>query len=155
MFDKDKLGHSFPPFQFELERTKIRELALAIGDSNPIYQSLEAAQAAGYSDIPLFPTAPTILSFWGNTQLWEQLKSVGINVLRILHGEEEYSYLAPINAGDILTGTTTIIDGKTRHSKDGSSMDIITTETRYTNQHQQTVLSAKTMFVVREDAPQQ
>jgi hypothetical protein len=32
-------------------------------------------------------------------------------------------------------------------------MDIITTETRYTNQHQQPVLTAKSMFVVNEPAP--
>ena len=46
MFDKSKIGYSFPPFTIEVERGKIRELALAIGDDNPIYQSREAAQAA-------------------------------------------------------------------------------------------------------------
>ena len=150
MFDKEKLGHSFPPFTIEVERCKIHELALAIGDNNPIYHDLEAAKAAGYPDIPLPPTAPTIFTFWGNTQIWEQLASVGINVKRVLHGEEEYEYLAPTAPGDTLTGVTTIIDGKSRRGKDGSSMDIVTTETRYTNQHHQHVLSAKTMFVVRE-----
>ncbi|HTI15372.1 MAG TPA: MaoC family dehydratase N-terminal domain-containing protein [Dictyobacter sp.] len=150
MFDKEKIGHSFPPFSLSIERGKIHELALAIGDMNPIYHDQQAAQAAGYDDIPLPPTAPTILTFWGNTQLWEQLASVGINVKRILHGEEEYEYLAPIAPGDLLTGVTTIVDGKSRRGKDGSSMDIVTTETRYSNQQQQPVLSARTMFVVRE-----
>ncbi len=31
MFDKSKIGQSFPPFTVEVERGKIRELALAIG----------------------------------------------------------------------------------------------------------------------------
>ncbi|MBE3561287.1 MAG: MaoC family dehydratase N-terminal domain-containing protein [Ktedonobacteraceae bacterium] len=150
MFDTSKLGHSFPPFTIELERCKIHELALAIGDDNPIYHSREAAQAAGYKDVPLFPTAPTILNFWGNTNQVSQLASVGINVLRILHGEEEYEYLAPIYPGDVLTGVTTIVEGRTRQSKDGSSMDILTTETRYTNQHDQHVLTARSTIVVRE-----
>ena len=48
MFDQTKIGHSFPPFTIEVERCKIRELALAIGDDNPIYHRYEAAQAAGY-----------------------------------------------------------------------------------------------------------
>ena len=61
MFDKSKIGYSFPPFTIEVERGKIRELALAIGDDNPVYQSQEAAQAAGYPDVPLSPTAPL---FW-------------------------------------------------------------------------------------------
>ncbi|GLV57947.1 hypothetical protein KDH_47820 [Dictyobacter sp. S3.2.2.5] len=149
MFDKEKVGYSFPAFMIMIERGKIHELALAIGDENPIYHDLEAAKAAGYDDLPLPPTAPTIFTFWGNTQLWEQLSSVGINVARVLHGEEEYEYVAPIAANDTLTGVTTIVDGKTRRTREGS-MDILTTETRYTNQHQQHVLSAKTMFIVRE-----
>jgi acyl dehydratase len=150
MFDKSKIGYSFPPFTIEVERGKIRELALAIGDDNPIYQSREAAQAAGYTDVPLFPTAPTMFTIWGNAKMVSQIVSLGINVMRILHGEEEYEYLAPINPGDTLTGVMTVVDGKTRHGKDGSSMDILTTEIRYTNQNGQPVLNAREMFLVRE-----
>jgi acyl dehydratase len=155
MFDQTKVGYSFPPFTIELERSKIHELALAIGDENPIYHSREAAYAAGYSDIPLFPTAPTILSFWGNTRFLEQLTGVGINATRILHGEETYDYLAAITPGDTLTGVSTIVDGKVRRLKDGGSMEIITLQTRYTNQDNQPVLNATTMFVVREEAGQE
>ena len=150
MFDKSKIGYSFPPFTIEVERGKIRELALAIGDDNPIYQSREAAQAAGYADVPLFPTAPTMFTFWGNAKMVSQLVSLGINVMRVLHGEEEYEYLAPVDPGDTLTGVMTVIDGKTRLGKDGSSMDILTTEIRYTNQHGQPVLKAREMILVRE-----
>ncbi len=150
MFDSSKIGQSFPPFTVEVERCKIRELALAIGDENSIYQSREAAREAGYSDVPLFPTAPTIFSFWGNTAHWEQLTSVGITVQRILHGEEDYEYLASIYPGDVLTGVTTIVEGKSRRNKDGSSLDIITTETRYTNAQETPVLIARTTLVVRE-----
>jgi acyl dehydratase len=149
MFDQTQIGHSFPPFTIDVERCKIRELALAIGDDNPVYHSREAAQAVGYDDVPLLPTAPTIFSFWGNAHFREQLTNVGINVTRILHSEESYEYLAAIYPGDTLTGVTTITDGKTRRTKDGS-MDIITLQTRYSNQDQQPVLDATTMFVVRE-----
>ena len=150
MFDTSKIGQSFPPFTIEVERCKIHELALAIGDPNPIYHSREAAQAAGYKDVPLFPTAPTIFGFWGNTKLGSQLASAGINVMRVLHAEEEYEYLVPIYPGDILTGITTIVDGKTRKSKDNSTLDILSTETRYTNQDNIPVLTTRSMIVVRE-----
>jgi acyl dehydratase len=150
MFDKSKIGHSFPPFTAEVYRNKIRELALAIGDANPIYHSREAAQAADCDDVPLFPTTPTMFSFWNDLQRRSELAKVGVNVMRILHGEEEYEYLASIHPGDVLTGVTTIVAGKSRQGKDGSSMDIVTTETRYTNQHNQPVLNARTTIVVRE-----
>ena len=150
MFDTSKIGHSFPPFTIEVERCKIHELTCAIGDLNPIYHSREAAQQAGYKDVPLFPTAPTMFGFWGNIKLGSQLVSMGINVTRILHGEEEYEYLAPIYPGDNLTGVTTIVEGKTRKGKDGSTLDVLITETRYTNQGHVTVLNTRTMLVVRE-----
>src|SRR5947209_20374003 len=150
MFDTSRVGQSFPPFTVEVERCKIHELTLAIGDSNTIYHNRKAAQQAGYKDVPLFPTAPTMFSFWGNTKFGSQLASMGMNVMRILHGEEEYEYLAPIYPGDTLTGVTTIIEGKTRKGKDGSTMDILTTETRYTNQDNVPVLNTRTTVVVRE-----
>ncbi len=31
MFDTSRIGHSFPPFTVEIERTKIREWSLTIG----------------------------------------------------------------------------------------------------------------------------
>ena len=150
MFDKSKIGQSFPQFTIEVERGKLRELALAIGDYNPIYQSREEAQAAGYPDVPLSPTTPTMFTFWGNTKMVGQLSSLGINLMRVLHGEEEFEYLAPIYPGDTLTGVMTLVDGKTRQGQGGSSMDILTVEIRYTNQRNEPVLNAREVIVVRE-----
>jgi acyl dehydratase len=149
MFDTSKVGQSFTPFTIEVERGKIRELALAIGDNNPIYQSKEAAQAAGYPDVPLYPTSPTTFSFWGNTQMVRQLSSLGINLMRILHGEEEYEYLAPIYPGDTLTGVMRLVDAKTRQTQ-GATLDILTIEIDYTNQHDVLVLKARQVAIVRE-----
>lgn len=149
MFDTSKVGHSFPPFTIEVARAKIHELALAIGDPNPIYHSKEAAQEAGYHDVPLFPTSATTFTFWGNTGMVEQLIGLGINVMRILHGEEEYEYLAPIYPGDTLTGVVTVADGKSRQGRDGSSMDIVNLEARYTDQNGREVLIARQTIVVR------
>ena len=150
MFDKSKIGQTISTFTIEVQHNKIHELTTAIGDSDPIYHSREAAQEAGYSDVPLSPTTPTMFTFWGNTQRRTRLADIGIDVTRILHGEEEYEYLAPIYPSDILTGTTTLVDGKTRSGRDGHSMDVLTTETRYINQHNQPVLNARTTIVVRD-----
>jgi acyl dehydratase len=149
MFDTSKVGQSFTPFTIEVERGKIRELALAIGDDNPIYQSKEAAQAAGYPDVPMYPTSPTTFSFWGNTQMVSQLSSLGINLMRILHGEEEYEYLAPIYPGDTLTGVMRLVDAKTRQTQ-GATLEILTIEIDYTNQHDVLVLKARQVAIVRE-----
>ena len=68
---------------------------------------------------------------------------------RVLHGEEAYEYLAPIAPGDTLTGVMTLTDVKTTQGKGGSSMDIITFETRYTNQHGTPVLTDREVVILR------
>lgn len=149
MFDTSKIGHSFAPFTIEVQRNKIDELTTAIGDGNPVYHSREAAQGAGLRDVPISPTAPTLFTFWSGSQRRGNMESLGIDVRRILHGEEEYEYLAPIYPGDVLTGVSTVIDGKTRQGKDGVTMDIITTQTRYRNQRDEAVLNATSTVVIR------
>ena len=149
MFDTSKIGQSFPPFTIEVERCKVHELALAIGDTNPIYHSEAEARAAGYADTPLFPTSPTTFQFWGNTEMVGHLVGLGLNVMRILHGEEEYEYLAPIYPGDVLTGVMRVAEGKSRQGRDGSSMDIVTLEVAFTNQEGEQVLKARETVVVR------
>lgn len=149
MFDTSKVGQSFPPFTIEVARCKIHELALAVGDTNPIYHSQEAAREVGYADVPLFPTSPTTFAFWGNTEMFRHLAGLGLNVMGILHGEEDYEYLAPIYPGDVLTGVATITAGKSRQGKDGSSMDLVTLEVCYTNGDNTEVLKAHQTLVVR------
>ena len=150
MFDTSKIGQSFAPFTIEIQRNKIHELNAAIGDENPIYHNRTAAQNAGFPDVPLSPTASTMFSHWGYRQDGISLADLGINLAHILHGEEEYDYLAPIYPGDVLTGTTTLVDGKKRQGSGGHSMDILMMETRYVNQKEQPVLNTRTTIVVRE-----
>jgi acyl dehydratase len=148
MIDQSKVGQSFPPFTIEIERGKVREFVQAIGDDNPIYYSKEAAQAAGYSDVPLPPTFPTTFTFWGNTHKWEQMQSLGIDIKRVLHGEEGYTYLAPIFPGDTVTGVMTLAQARTTQGGK-SSLDIFTFETHYTNQEGKPVLQEREVVVVR------
>ena len=150
MFDTSKIGYSFPPFTVVVERAKIRELALAIGDDNPVYQSQQVAQAAGYQDVPLPPTIGTIFLFWENTQFIEQLAELGLDVARLMHREEEYEYLAPLHVGESLTGVMTVLDGATRKGPRNTTIDLVTLQLRYTNQQGQAVLVATTRLVSRE-----
>ncbi len=150
MFDTSKIGYSFSPFPVSIERTKLRELALAIGDPNPIYQDQQATQAAGYEDVLLLPTTATIFLFWENTHFIEQLAELGLDVVRLIHREESYEYLAPLHPGETLTGVMTVLDGSTRKGPGNTSIDLVTLRLSYTNIDGQTVLVATTRLVSRE-----
>lgn len=145
MFDTSSIGKSFPAFTLEVERAKLHEFALAIGETNPIYHSRQAAQEAGYEDVQMLPTMPTQFEFWGNPGWMERLREIGLNTTHLLHAEQEFEYLAEVKPGDVLTGITTVLDGKARRG-----LDMATLETRYTNQRGQDVLTARMKVVVRE-----
>ena len=147
MFDTSKIGHSFPPFPVAIERTKLRELALAIGDPDPIYQD---QQAARNEDIPLLPTTATIFLFWENRHFIEQLAELGLDTTRLIHREESYEYLAPLHPGETLIGVMTVLDGSTRKGSGKSPIDLVTLRLSYTNHEGQTVLVATTRLVSRE-----
>ena len=147
MFDISKIDHSFPPFPVLIERTKLRELALAIGDPNPIYQDRQDAEN---EDIPLLPTTATIFLFWENTHFVEQLTELGLDVTRMIHREESYEYLATIHIGETLTGLMTVLDGSTRKGRGNTRIDLVTLKMRYTNREGQDMLVATTKLVSRE-----
>lgn len=146
MFQIEKIGTSFPLFTIEVARAKLHEFALAVGEVDPIYHSQQAAREAGYDDVQMLPTMPTQFEFWGNPRWMERLREIGLNTTRLLHVEQEFTYLHEIHPGDTLTGITTILDGKTRRG-----LDMVTLETRYTNQHGRDVLAALMKVMVKEE----
>ncbi len=145
MFELSSIGTVFPPFVIEIERTKLHEFALAIGETNPIYHSRQAAQTAGFTDVQMLPTMPTQFEFWGNPGWMERLQGIGLNTTRLLHVEQDFEYLQGILPGDTLTGVTTVVDGKARRG-----LDMATLETRYTNQRGEHVLTAQMKVLVKE-----
>ena len=147
MADKTAVGKEFPPYVWEVERGKIREMVQAIGDSNPIYTDKEAAIKEGYRDVVASPTFITVATMGsGISQI--VLKDLKINYARILHGEERYEYFQEIYPGDVLTGHTKIVSIERKSGKSGD-MDFVTRETLYTNQRNEPVLKAKTVTVER------
>lgn len=145
---REMIGQPLAPTTFEVERGKIREFASAIGDENPIYHDVAAAQAAGYSDVPIPPTFPTTFNFWGQRAKDAPVEDLGIPLARVLHGEEEYTYLAPIYPGDTVTGVRSMKNVEEKQGRSGT-MEIVSMETVYTNQHGQEVLKVRSSIVVR------
>ena len=149
MADKSKIGKVYPAVSWEVERGKIREMATAIGDANPIYKDKAAAVKAGYKDIPITPTYLTVPAMGGGNML-TLVGDLGINVAMVLHGEEEYEFLGDIYPGDVITGTCRVVDVEEKTTKKGSKMDLVTTEVLYTNQRGDAVAKARTVIVERK-----
>ena len=47
----DKIGKRYAPVVYAVGREKVREYALAVGETNPLYHHLDSARAAGHADL--------------------------------------------------------------------------------------------------------
>jgi len=135
MLDPSLKGKTFPPFSYTIERGKLREFLLAIGDDNADYS---------VDDPPLPPTFSTVFTFWGGMSMEDLLREVGVEIRNVLHGGQEYEYLAPIHVGDTVTGQATISNVAQRGGMD--FMDIVT---EYKNQDGILVVKDQAMIIVR------
>ena len=51
----EAVGKTYPPYEYEVGKEKIREYAAAVGEDNPVYFDRERARAAGFRDVPAPP----------------------------------------------------------------------------------------------------
>ena len=107
--DTSKIGKTYPPFEYEVGTEKIREFARAVGETEPVYQDREAARSAGFRDVVAPPMFAVVYSAgaMGPAILDPEL---GINLMMMLHGSQEFVWGEPVCSGDTVTTTTTVAD---------------------------------------------
>ena len=142
------IGLEYEPYSFEIEKGKIKEFAAAIGDGNPIYYDLEAAQKEGFTGIPIPVTFLQVVDLWGGYSFQDKVEKLKLNPVNILHGEQEYELVNEIYAGDVLTVTAKVINAEVKKGTTGS-MDLITTENKYVNQKGELVAISRGVTVHR------
>jgi acyl dehydratase len=149
MADHSKVGAEYPELVWEVERGKIRELAKAIGDPNPIYQDKDAAIAEGYEDTPVPPTFLTVPMMWCGS-MPAVINDLKINFAMVLHGEEEYEYYKPIYPGDVIRGVPRVTSVDEKITKSGNKMDRVVLEIVYINQRGEKVAKARSLLIERK-----
>ena len=101
------VGKTFPTTTYAVGREKIKEYALAVGETNPVHLDHEAARGAGYADVvapPMFcvvykspAMAPAIFDH-----------DVGMNFALMVHGGQEFRWGPLVVAGDEIQTTVTV-----------------------------------------------
>src|SRR5437667_12161833 len=103
------IGKTVPAYEYEGCKEKIREYATAVGETEPVYHDAEAARAAGFRDVVAPPMFAVVYSAgaMGPAILDPDL---GINLMLMLHGSQEFVWSEPVCAGDTITTTATVKD---------------------------------------------
>src|SRR3989442_15377893 len=103
------IGKTYPAYQYEVCTEKIREYATAVGEAEPVYHDAEAARAAGFRDVVAPPMFAVVYSAgaMGPAILDPEL---GINLMLMLHGSQEFAWGEPVCAGDTITTAASFKD---------------------------------------------
>ncbi len=105
----EAVGKTYEPVTYAVGREKIREYARAVGETNPVHLDVDAARAAGYADVVAPPMFAVVYSApaMGPAVLDPE---VGINLLMMVHGGQEFVWGPPVVAGDEIVTTVSIQD---------------------------------------------
>ncbi len=104
----DFVGRTYPPSgPYAVDAAALSAFAEAVGSSDPVHRSAQAAQAAGYRDVIAPPTFAVTLAQECDRQLIEDPEA-GIDFSRVVHGEQRFIHHRPITAGDEVLGTLSV-----------------------------------------------
>ena len=141
--DTSKIGKTYPPATYEVGSEKIREYANAVGEDNPVHHDRDAAHGAGFRDVVAPPMFAVVYSAraLGPAVLDPEL---GINLMLMVHGGQEFVWGEPVCAGDTVTTEGRVKD---IYEKDGKQFYVF--ESVSTNQDGQEVVRGTWTNIVR------
>lgn len=129
---EEKVGMKIESYTFRVEKGKIRELALAIGDLKEEYLNGEA----------VLPTFPTVIDFWGGGSSSSEL--LNLNMKKVLHGEQEYEYFREIIPDEEIT-----VNGIIEKAYTKASMNFFVLRKDYLDELGETVLISRSTIIER------
>ena len=105
----DHVGKTYPPCTYAVGREKVREYAVAVGESNPLYVDVQAARDAGYEDVVAPPMFAVV---YGLAAMWPVLfdPELGIDFARMLHGAQQFEWGPLVVAGDEISTAVSVSD---------------------------------------------
>jgi hypothetical protein len=140
-------GKEFPPFVVTVERGKIKEFARAIGDLNPLYLDDRVGAASPWGDVIAPPTfAITFRDENADTTTF--LTDLGVDISRILHGEQEFELYGQLQPGHTYLCRAKILDIYEKAGRSGP-MAFVVRETAITDDTNELVAKMRHVTVVR------
>ena len=139
----DAVGKTYPSTLYAVGREKIREYALAVGESNPLHLDPEAARAAGFRDVV---APPMFCVVYSSPAIGPAIfdPEVGIDFAMMVHGGQEFVWGPLVVAGDEITTTVSV---KSIEERAGNGFYVF--ESRSTNQDGETVCTGAWTNIVR------
>ncbi|WP_085726530.1 MaoC family dehydratase N-terminal domain-containing protein [Pseudomonas sp. R37(2017)] len=145
MIDKSHIGTVVSRHTVEVEAGRLRFFAKAIGQGDERYTDLNAARVRGDANLAVPPTFLFCLDMDApNPRATMDL--LGIDIGKVLHGEQSFTYHRMAFAGERLNFEGRIVD---IYDKKGGALEFVVRETRVTNEAGELVAELRNSLVVR------
>lgn len=156
--DPKFVGREYGPFVYEVGVEKLREFAYAVGGSvpsmgfsgvgppeglHPWLHDKAAAKDSPYGAVVAMPNFAVVYAIGPFSKACTD-PELEVDLLRLVHGEQEFEFFEVVRPGDTLTTTGTITDISAK-----KSLDFLTVTTESRNQHGALVVRAKWTAIIR------
>lgn len=141
--DAKFIGKGYGPITYVVGQEKIKEYACAVGDLNPLYTNPEFAKKSKYGSV-IAP--PMFVVVFARDILFEHLfcdKDLNLNMQKLLHGEQEFTFHKIVKANDTIKTSGEIINIFSKNNN-----DFVLLETRSHNQTGELVVEGNWTFVI-------
>jgi len=139
------IGQKSAPWKFEVTTTSVRAFARGVGYKDAVYFDIDAAQQAGYRNLPAPPTylgTPVFIP-GKSDDTFSHPRSEGPSLRHglkgLLDGGTETEYLDAICAGDVLAVESEITSLDVRTSPKLGKMLLVSTLATYRNERDEVV----------------
>lgn len=146
--NRDLAGKIYHPIRYEVGREKILEYAKATLCTNPYCTDPEFAKESRYGVIVAPPTFASVYCQLAMRQVFED-EELGMNVPRVVHGEQTFEFGAVVKSGDVISTTTTIRDIIFKENSAGVKNELVLARTDSVNQNSEVVCVGRWTLVER------
>jgi acyl dehydratase len=162
-------------YRFCVDRTGILLFASALGETNPIYWDEEYAKKTPLGGVIAPPTFAVSSAHWDPNYALRGVRKIpapppkppaatgspvaqggggGLNLTRVLHGEQRFEYHRPVRPGMALTVTHRAGKSWTKEGKKGGTMRFSESISEFRDENGELVVTATSVGIVTEKAVQ-
>lgn len=154
--DGRHLGRRYGPYTFHVGLQHVRDFVAATGGgvpgrvfaspperAHPLTWDEEAARAGPHGGIVAPPAFATTFAIEPFARACSD-PELALNLVRLLHGEQELEFLEPLRPGDVLT-----TQGEITRIQERGSLDFLEVTSTTTNQHGRVVVRGVWTAIVR------
>lgn len=157
MIDPAHVGRRYGPYRYAVGLEEIRDFAVTVAGGvpgrvfagappeapHPLFVDEEAARASRHGGIIAPPTFCVRFAIQPFAEACAD-PALGIDLVRLLHGEQAFAFGAPVRPGDRLETV-----GEIAEIREKAGMDFLTVRTTTRNQHGRVVVEGTWKAVVR------